>query len=87
MDQQKLTRNASDPEKSPKYAANMITVNTENQIKQKYASDIKNVFNGNPYHETFSNDPEKTRRNINAWVSKRTNKKIKQLLPPGKYVN
>jgi len=78
----KLTRNSSVAEKSPKYSANMITVNTENQIKQRYASDIKNVFNGNPYHEKFSDNPEKTRRNINAWVSKRTNKKIKELLPP-----
>jgi len=78
----KLTRNSSVPESSPKYSANMITVNTDNQIKNRYASDIKNVFNGNPYHEKFSDNPEKTRRNINAWVSKRTNKKIKELLPP-----
>ena len=61
----------------------MITVNTDNQIKNSYAADIKNVFNGNPYHEKFSENPEKTRRNINAWVSKRTNKKIRELLPPG----
>ena len=82
---QTLTRNSSVAENSPKYAANMITVNTENQIKNRYASDIKNVFNGNPYHENFGDNPEKTRRNINAWVSKRTNKKIKELLPPGIY--
>ena len=61
----------------------MITVNTENKIKNSYAADVKNVFNGNPYHEKFSDNPEKTRKNINAWVSKRTNKKIKNLLPPG----
>merc|ERR1719322_2286844 len=78
----KLTRNSDTPDDSPKYAANMITVNTENKIKNSYASDIKSVFNGNPYHENFSENPEKTRRNINAWVSKRTNKKIKELLPP-----
>jgi len=78
----KLTRNSSDPDDSPKYAANMITVNTDNKIKNSYATDVKNVFNGNPYHEKFSENPEKTRRNINAWVSKRTNKKIKELLPP-----
>ena len=80
---QKLTRDTTTPDDSPKYAANMITVNTDNQIKNSYAADIKNVFNGNPYHEKFSENPEKTRRNINAWVSKRTNKKIKELLPPG----
>jgi len=77
-----LTANASDPEKNPKYSANMITVNTENKIRNSYAADIKKVFNGNPYHEKFSDNPDKTRRNINAWVSKRTNKKIKELLPP-----
>jgi len=78
----KLTRDTTTPDDSPKYAANMITVNTDNQIKNSYAADIKNVFNGNPYHEKFSENPEKTRRNINAWVSKRTNKKIRELLPP-----
>merc|ERR1712158_272630 len=36
-----LTANASDPEKNPKYSANMITVNTENKIRNSYASDIK----------------------------------------------
>jgi len=78
-----LTRNTSVASDSPKYSANMITVNTENKIKNSYAADVKNVFNGNPYHEKFSDNPEKTRKNINAWVSKRTNKKIKNLLPPG----
>ena len=80
---QKLTRNSSTPDDNPKYAANMITVSTDRKIRNGYAQDIKNVFNGNPYHENFSENPEKTRRNINAWVSKRTNKKIKELLPPG----
>jgi len=78
----KLTRNSSTPDDNPKYAANMITVSTDRKIRNGYAQDIKNVFNGNPYHENFSENPEKTRRNINAWVSKRTNKKIKELLPP-----
>merc|ERR1719412_1566107 len=73
----KLTRNSSTPDDNPKYAANMITVNTDNKIKNSYAADIKNVFNGNPYHEKFSENPEKTRRNINAWVSKRTNKRLR----------
>jgi len=77
-----LTRNTSVASSSPKYSANMITVNTENNIKNSYAGDNKKVFNGNQYHKKFSKNPEKTRKNINAWVSKRTNKKIKELLPP-----
>ena len=61
----------------------MITVNKANKIKNSYALKVKRIFNGNPYHEDFSANPEKTRKNINAWVAKRTNKKIKELLPQG----
>jgi len=80
---QLMTKNATNPNTSPKFVANMITVNKANEIKNTFASTIKKVFNGNPYHEDFSKNPEKTRKNINAWVAKRTNKKIPELIEQG----
>ena len=47
-----------------------------------YAKDIKDVFHANIYQQEF-NEPEKQRRNINKWVWRRTNKKIRELMPPG----
>ena len=50
---QALTKNSTDPATNPKFAANMITVNKANQIKNSYALKVKKIFNGNPYHEDF----------------------------------
>ena len=36
----------------------MITVNRGSKIKNRFAQAIKDVFNGNPYHEQFAKNKE-----------------------------
>lgn len=67
----------------PKFVANMITVSKEADMKGPFARTIKKVFKGNPYTEDFAKNPENSRRNINLWVSRRTNNKIQELMPEG----
>ena len=70
-------------EGSPLFLGNFISFK-KGLVKSDmpYAKDIKDVFHANIYQQEFK-EPEKQRRNINKWVWRRTNKKIRELMPPG----
>jgi len=69
-------------ESSPLSLANMISFGSGAKPKVGYATAVKEVFHANPYKQDFSN-PEKARKSINIWIARRTNKKIKKLMPEG----
>jgi len=71
-------------EDSPLFTGNVISLKDCRGCgaATEYSTDIKNVFHADIYKQNFT-EPEKQRYNINKWVAKRTNQKIKNLMPPG----
>ena len=62
----------------------MVSFNSGADLKpkQQYITAIKEVFNADPYKDDFS-DSKKAILDINKWVYRHTNKKIRKLMPPG----
>ena len=67
---------------SPLFVANMISFSKGVGVRSSFAKEVKQVFHASPYNQDFS-DPESARKSINIWVARRTNKKIRQIMPPG----
>ncbi len=52
-------------------------------LPKGFAKVVRSVFGASPFRHPFSERPLRAIPNINKWVEKRTNGKIKELMPPG----
>jgi serine protease inhibitor len=62
--------------------ANALWAEKSYPFKQAYLDTIHNFYGASAFPEDFRNDFEGARKRINAWVEKRTRKRIKDLIPP-----
>ena len=62
---------------------NAIWVQQDYPLLEDYTSRIERYYGGKAANLDFAKEPEKSRQTINSFIEEQTNKKIKELLPPG----
>jgi serpin B len=63
--------------------ANALWAQYDYKFLEEYANMVENYYGGRITNLDFMKQGEKSRQTINAWVEDQTNKKIKDLIPPG----
>lgn len=63
--------------------ANALWVQKDYQLLAGYTTNVEKFYGGKATNVDFKNDTEQSRKQINDWVSGKTNNKIKDLFPAG----
>ena len=63
--------------------ANAIWIQKDYPLKEDYIDVIRRYYFADVRELDFSEDPEKSRKTINEWVERQTERKIVNLVPPG----
>lgn len=63
--------------------ANALWAMKDYPFRETYIAEVRENFDAELRELDFKNYPEPSRQTINNWVEKKTNQKIKELLPPG----
>lgn len=64
--------------------ANSMWPSSKHSYHKEYIAEIEKYFKGELHSLNYANDPEAARKEVNSWVEKKTNSKIKEILAPGK---
>ena len=65
--------------------ANKVYVTKAASLKRSYQNILKKNFKTKAKRVDFKNAVDQVRQSINSWVGNRTNNKIQDLIPPGKF--
>jgi serpin B len=63
--------------------ANALWLQNDYKLLPDYTTTVEKYYGGKVTNLDFIGQSEKSRKTINAWVEDQTNKKIKDLIPPG----
>lgn len=63
--------------------ANALWAQKDYKFLEEYTNSIEKYFGGRVTNLDFEGASEKSRQTINKWIEDKTNKKIKDLIPPG----
>lgn len=66
--------------------ATQMFVEKSISLKQKFNENAEKYFKSGATSVDFKNSYEAARNEINSWVDEKTNKKIRELLAPGKNI-
>lgn len=75
--------NIKEKEKFQLCAANSLWVERQFELKESFRDLVVHTYRAQGRSLDFSNAPEASRKTINAWVFRKTKKKINELLPEG----
>ncbi len=64
------------------YNANSLWIQKTLELSNDFLDVNREFFNSSLYYTDFFNNPEKSTNDINSWVSKHTNSRIKDLIKP-----
>lgn len=64
------------------HTANSLWIQEKLELSNDFLSVNKEFFSSSLYYTDFFNNPEKSTNEINSWVSKHTNSRIKDLIKP-----
>jgi len=77
------TGNVESPDNRTIKIVNKLFLESKFKLLESYSKAINTLYSGGIEKMNFSEDPEKSRVDINLWVEKQTNGKIKNLLRTG----